>query len=393
MKSKNIIFVLTVLSCLLMPFLSFAQKSSRGGNSGSGGGLYAEDASGRRALLDVFNFAPDLLEGVKTSGIKIPETRSLKAWGVDTFSIRDLYLEDELLSRVSSWRKSSPIITSRLIQAIKRVKIYVLGHPFGPILEEGNQTYIVNKNVILARPIAVYIKDYGFFLSRDAFESLDQQNQIAFLIHECLRHVQISYGFDISEEKLQQITIRILRGHEVNKSLDTQEYLGNIAIKTRGSSEIANQLAEISSMILSLRLKSYSNLSPTAARALEDLEFQADLLVSTVRSSGLPLSFSDQLLDFTSHFLKIKKNYSIPETVYEGLAAIETRSRSVVDRAITRDIYNIVDDATDSAIALNNILGLEMITKDINQKGWWRSDYRIVAQDVLIKMKEMGIIL
>jgi hypothetical protein len=63
---------------------------------------------------------------------------------------------------------------------------------------------------------ALYIKNFGSFISKKHFESLDLNNQVALIIHEALRHQQITNNFGITNQSVQLITASVMNGNSVD---------------------------------------------------------------------------------------------------------------------------------------------------------------------------------
>lgn len=76
------------------------------------------------------------------------------------------------------------------------------------------------------KTIAFYSKNFGILISKNDFNQLNTNNQIALIIHESLRHVQIQYNFRMSDVSIQKITAAIVnREPHTGESLDTKEYV------------------------------------------------------------------------------------------------------------------------------------------------------------------------
>lgn len=399
MKNINVLGKILLYGVLtLNSKLSYAAHLQRyEGPGGTGGGLIATDSKGQRSLLDIMNYAPQTLEHNKQNGKKIPLTKSLKAWGVDTMSMKDLGHYEGLKAKVEAWQESSPFVIRYALQALDKVKIYVLNHNFGSMITKNINPHILNSDIKSVEPVAFYSKDIGFFLSVKQFESLNYLNQQATLLHETLRHLQLTYKFDLTESQLQKLTVLLITAEPNSVNLDDIKFIGKTGIKNEETFKLAKDVAEVSASLLSLRLNLKAQIhNHLILLMIEKVEDKMDGLVANLRGSGTSnIEFSElrKTLDELENIrTSLVNETQLSNDTHKNSEEIFYKFLNIVSEFNAISVINSSMDLTDSIVSLKNAFGVELITRDINKNGWWFSKYRLNAQQTLVLMKEIGLI-
>lgn len=385
------------------------------GGIDTGGGSTAINTRGQKALLDLHNFAPDMVGTPSDPGLRITETTALRHMGMDTTTIQKLGLKDDLLKLVDAQKRKSPILAKRLQDAIQNVKVFIIDREFGEAATKAARPTIAvdcsheaenfntcrGPEIRETTPSAIYVKDHGFFLSKKEFESLDRTNQKALLLHESLRHVQLTYGINTSELNLQKLTVHILRNAPEKSSLDTEEMLGKSLHEVYNPYFVGKRLAIASSELLRARLKTQYKLDQDTALLLERWERDLDMYAVAARNAGtneaagrgavteidLDANLATLCNEMTTFVQSGKVDTETKRNVSE-IATLLTDIRKFF--AIAKPEYSFAN-GKDATIDLNDALGIEAITKGLNRDGW-NSDYRAPALAAIAEMKRLGII-
>ncbi|RYZ66752.1 MAG: hypothetical protein EOP09_12185, partial [Proteobacteria bacterium] len=195
------------------------RRSSMGG-VGSGGGTGYQGGLLDLAIYNQVAFFD------KTPGAQLPDTRSYKKFGFDRLNNRSLPVVQKTLAQLHVWFVSSPEISSRVAEALTSMPIY-----YGARIPQGTPlAYYIPSDFNISGSeleiLGIYIPTLGNFTSREKFEALSEKNQMAYLIHEALRHLQISHGSLMTDESLQQLTAKIMGAPKnPQDTLDRMEYM------------------------------------------------------------------------------------------------------------------------------------------------------------------------
>lgn len=192
------------------------------GGVDSGGGTLVQMPN-RLGVLDLYLHNPAAFYSEKKRTAPLLETRAYKKYGIDTLSADSGILAKTLL-QIQHWESTSPLLAKSLKAALKNLPIFYINGSFQFI----SASYVVPESLNIPEEQlklgALYIKDFGVLISKTDFDLLSEKNQMALLIHEALRHQQISFGQKgLSHDRIQRITAQLV--NTPNTSLDTEEYL------------------------------------------------------------------------------------------------------------------------------------------------------------------------
>lgn len=225
MRTKFALFSALLVLAAGMPELGRAE-ADRGGDISGGGAWVAPD--GNRVLLDLYVSRPEIARESGSPGMKLPVSPALESIFIERLNKKEFELVKKAQARLDLWDASSPVVVGLVREALERAPLFYTSYRIGfrdehyfipEELESGERVGSI-------QTMAYYSKGFGILVSKSDFESLSERDQIALLIHESLRHVQISYGYDLSDRALQNITAAIvLRNPEENESLDGERYL------------------------------------------------------------------------------------------------------------------------------------------------------------------------
>jgi hypothetical protein len=232
-----------ILTLLALPLQ--AQRALAGGDV-SGGGTYVQVPGGFQ-LLDLY------LEGAPRAGAghRLPDSPALKQVGMDRLFARRPELKVEVMERLHLWRNSSPEIVGLLESALAQAEhsFFYTDHAVAKL-----ESYFIPPEREIARErllaAAVYHKEIGTVISREAFEASDRRSQVALLIHELLRHVQIRYGLRLSDKSVQALTAKLAARQPAGESLDEAPYLDGplleqIRLRREAEREVLRQLERL----------------------------------------------------------------------------------------------------------------------------------------------------
>lgn len=200
---------------------------SRAGGDISGGGTWA-NLQGKKVLLDFYVSRPEVIFESGSPGVELPQSRALEAISIDRLNKAEFEVVKKAHARLDLWEKSSPVVVDLIREALARAPLFYTTYRIGFL----DQHYFIPDELATRdlldslKTMAVYSEGFGILVSKADFDSLDERNQIGLLIHESLRHVQISYGLDLSDRALQSITAAIvLHTPEMDETLDSEKYL------------------------------------------------------------------------------------------------------------------------------------------------------------------------
>ena len=217
---------------MVMPLLASARpglsryeemKSSQSyqnsdGGQGSGGGSFVLVA-GRKQLLDIY--VNNGYVGAKSYAL--PRTRALNTLGVEKINGVQSEVLAETQARIDRWASSSPQFIQLLKQALNSAPFYYINLKFN-ILDRNYD--LENKSTPeVVETGALTIKNFGVAISLPSFEELDSESQVALLIHESIRYVNIIYGFKTSPRALQRLTVLIAQGAPSAAAINSPDIL------------------------------------------------------------------------------------------------------------------------------------------------------------------------
>ena len=206
--------LLTALISAIMAYsvTSYAQKRGPGEGGGGGSGI---TINGKTELLDVYIFKKthtNYQSPPSQKGITLPTTRALSELHLEKLTNEKLVVVQLALKKLEIWGNSAPFFIISLRNALTNAPIFYTDYVYGG----KDKNYWIPPallNQILPdsiKTLSFYAKNIGILIAKSDFESLDLFNQVALLIHEAIRHLQLQYGFSITNEKLQMITANVV---------------------------------------------------------------------------------------------------------------------------------------------------------------------------------------
>lgn len=354
---------------------SFNKKS--GGVDSGGGGNLILFKNGDLKLLDFVanSFTPPW---AKLPRMVIPQTLSLEAWGVDRLDLDKAGFASAMKAKIVAWEKSSPFVAGILKRAIGTLPVYVVDYE---ILVQDQNYFLPSQarsldiqGVVTA---ALYVTDYGLLVSKKYFERLDYENQLGLLLHESLRHVQLTFGYGNSSRSLQNLTVALMRGPQpgLGESLDSPEYLdGDLLqslLRQTQMEVLAVSVIPKGCLIYQKVLKKFCPIEKLLANQI----FEAYIEISNFLQKP-DNGASDELMTWVYHTSKDLFPLANDLMVAEMLGQIQGAQGAIMS-------LNKVAADTDS---------LDVISKDFNKRGYFWGSYKSEARTIIKNLKTAGIL-
>ena len=212
-----------------------SEQSHLNGGVDSGGGSIVLRQDGSPQLLDFFvHKSVQSRSGLESiQPIKIKSTSALNEWGIDRLDRLDrestIYHAalDKLILKAET---TSPFMSSLIRNAIFNLPIYVVDYDLG-LKDKHYYLPKAQKNNDIREVVtgAVYFKNFGVFVSKKIFDKLNFEDQVGLLLHESLRHLQITHEYNFTDQELQTITTAIIQSYSKSPNLDSPQVLkGNL---------------------------------------------------------------------------------------------------------------------------------------------------------------------
>jgi hypothetical protein len=234
-----------VVAPLLVAAQTFDTQSSRAslskrvlrGGIDTGGGTMVRLNDGTYSLLDIANFAPDL-NRISPVGVQLPlfqnpikglfVSAAEKRFG-KSLSLKNIGLDRDYQELVEKWRESSPLFVKVVLGSSNVTTAYYHFVDIGFTGADANAYIRSSLDPSSLSLVAVYTLKpdiqtaFSNFLtiSRPQFNKLNRIGQLGLFVHEVLRARQLYDRYDFSDQELQKLTVRILKGPVTkNDSLD-----------------------------------------------------------------------------------------------------------------------------------------------------------------------------
>jgi hypothetical protein len=193
-----------VISLILM-LIALPLAAQQEGATSSGGGS-SVSVEGKRQLLDIYLHQGRPL--LPIPGSKLPKTEALKKIGIERLDPNKSPAFALARSWLASWRQNSPNVVAIIEESLDETPFFYVPLEFGFTDQTFHLPPGAKKDPVLKTlsTVAYYQAELGVLVSKPAFESLDLTNQAALLVHEAVRHIQITYGAKLSNELLQNLT-------------------------------------------------------------------------------------------------------------------------------------------------------------------------------------------
>jgi hypothetical protein len=343
-----------------------------GGNISGGGSIVK--VQGTPVLLDLL-FSPSVgpLDG--QPGQPLPKTKAFLTLGFDRLNQGDFAVTKAALERVSIWEKTSPVVTGLLQEALTHARLYYTQYRIG---FRDTHYFIppafaahVNENEFTT--IAYYAKNFGILVSQPDFDELDFRNQVALVIHESLRHVQIQYGYLMSDASVQKMTAAIVdRDPQPGESLDSRDYADNELL------ESIERPKRKENELLSLRKKVCEAAIPYA----QQMSGKAIDSYKVVCRSSKKLTTEE----LRAHFMEMANE--VPREDYYAFS-------NAASEAITLFVDEILAQSQPSSRRLIDVtvsayaVGIDKATEDAQNGRWW-SATKLKLREGLINLVNLG---
>jgi hypothetical protein len=209
--------------------------------SGGGTSVEVQTATGQleRVLLDFVNLGQP--PATHTPGFKFERTRAYKKLGVEKLELSKTPFYSDLVNRFKLFEQKSPLFVKYLTQAARNVAIYYTPYRFTKV---DPTTYFVDpslKENLKPQPVALFTSGFGILVSVPGAEQFSYENQRGLFAHEVVRHLQLSYGFRMTDKTVQSVVNLLLNGDpSIAPSFDSEAYFGKEKWKDLvGSEEVS----------------------------------------------------------------------------------------------------------------------------------------------------------
>jgi hypothetical protein len=387
-------------NCLtIMGFVTGIASTSiafaRGPGEAGGGGNLVHLGANRFELLDLYIFRAEHPEWssqmLSSVGHQLPSTRALQEIHVERLNNANFPVVDSLKQKLSHprWKAQGLGELFETIQlALQNAPIFYTEYRINARDKSPWIPPFLRKTLFLENllPVALYAQGWGILVSKSDFEALDDRNQMALLLHEVLRHVQIFYKYDMTDQALQTITAAVVLDYpsipreitlEVRKTVEGDRstftaakqynlHLKGLCAALRGlHASLREELqSEIQTICLAPQLK--GEMTFEAGMALND-----SVRVATKRISNL---FLDQLKAHLEKYMEdIEREMARPRAQRRGIKGITTdpnvqKSLELI-AAVSTDIFEWSGMHPQLRIATNKLkdvtLSLEHFDLDV----------------------------
>lgn len=351
-------------------------KKSGGVDSGGGGNLILFK-NGDLKLLDFVanSFTPP---SALLPRMVIPKSPSLEAWGIDRLDLDKAGFSSAMKAKVAAWEKSSPFVAGILMRAIGTLPVYVVDYEF--LVQDQNYflpTQARSSDIQGVATAALYVTDYGLLVSKKYFERLDYENQLGLLLHESLRHVQLTFAYANSSRSLQNLTVALMRGPQsgVVESLDSPEYLDGDLLK--------GLLRQMQIEVLAM------SAIPKGC-----------LIYQKVIKKTCPIHnlVSSQVFDAyneISEFLQTPDRGSSDE-LKDWIYNTSKDLLPLADRLMWTEMTGQIQGTQDAMMSVSKVAAntnsLDLISRDFNERGYFWSSYKSEARTIIKNLKKAGIL-
>lgn len=248
--------------CLLI-LLGFIKVTALAGSASTAGGSVVTPHSGARSVfLDVFLENPNLIE----PNISTTYTVSALAQraGTDLFDPLENSSISALLNRkLDFWQRYAQLSTTQNIvndvrEVLHTTTFYITPYAFGfsPVGYEVPDDFYNSYPNAKIEPAIIYIENFGALISAPAWSRLGPTSQIAALVHETLRQLQISYHHSMSNLDLQKMTaLLVLRSPSQSNEVELEKLWYGTSINTQELEDLLNQGDSLSQRLAQTQTK------------------------------------------------------------------------------------------------------------------------------------------
>lgn len=270
------------------------------GGVDSGGGTLVV-ARQTRGLLDLYLYN-DKAFSSRESGIALPETPSYQDHGFDALINSESSIIPMTLAQVEKWKESSPIIANLVSKALKELPLYYVN---AKLIFKDQMIYVPANISFPPGTIALgayYLKDMGVFIEKNSFDCLSLKNQMGLLVHEALRHRQLSFESGMSNEVIQKLTALMISEPQKGMTLDNVAYLNDRIIeKILKVAKLRTRAKEKAESLCKERPDTCQVLRGTVEEILENYRAMSDYQLTT-EFFNEPSNERERELDFRREF-------------------------------------------------------------------------------------------
>jgi hypothetical protein len=179
------------------------------------------------ALLDLVEQDASVLSTHSQSGQIINFGRVGQVLGYEKHAAADFAIYSELKKSIDAWSSSSPTLTQILNTAINGTEWRFSEFNVSPAADRYVANEVSQKECEKIIPAVIYSDDLGALTATSVWNQLDFESQMGLVLHESLRHMQLTYGISVNTKTIQELTAKIiLQNPESGESLDVEKYLG-----------------------------------------------------------------------------------------------------------------------------------------------------------------------
>ncbi|MGZ3771941.1 MAG: hypothetical protein ACXVCP_06575 [Bdellovibrio sp.] len=308
-------------------------KLNAQGGVDSGGGTFI-NVKQNLGLLDLYLYNQKAFFDQTKGASALPETKAYQKVGFDRLITNQIPLLQKTLAQIQKWIPSSPIMAPRISEALAGLPIYYTQYKI-----HGNHlNYYLPTNINIDSSNltlgAYYLNGFGVFIEKNIFDQISESNQMALLIHEALRHFQISLSSAISNDVVQKLTAKIMTNPQPLETLDTYEFMSGPILDNVLQKRI-------------LTLKSYRIVKSACAHGITEF-------CSLVEMTG---PFGNEFVEAINNALNTYNKRKFTENQNTG--ATESYfwdALNLADDLITQNVGDGLDDVKQSAFQLNRAI-------------------------------------
>lgn len=392
----------------------YRPSSKKGGvdTAGGTGFIVSENQIG---LLDFYNFNKEAFNDTRMSK-PVEMTKALKAFGYDEAKLKNLEAHQELVKILKIKKASSPILVTKVLAAVERMAVFWTTYELDLLQNQMHVTAESQINQAQLTSLAAYYKNFGTFVNLNKFNKLSLKNQMGLILHEGLRHIQISHQTLWDNSTIQFITAEIFSAS--NESLDRVEYLEgklldkyiaaleNVYKKSERGERVAKSLGTLCEAGLKIyceweqHFKS-EGLSPDQSEDLQDLAYKTYAALDRIDAVNLP---SDENLVWTNQYVAVTDmirtlenaalggiNYSTWHKIYSTnrhlIMDLETNGMA----GINEQLVSMEDDLLEATFALENSSALKIGVALSNYNESFFSPNHQQLKEIELKLVESGV--
>ncbi|MGZ6442458.1 MAG: hypothetical protein ACXWRU_20555 [Pseudobdellovibrionaceae bacterium] len=344
-------------------------KLNAQGGVDSGGGTFIT-VKQNFGLLDLYLYNQKAFFDQTKGASALPETKAYQKIGFDRLITNQIPLVQKTLAQIQKWIPSSPIMAPRISNALAGLPIYYTHYKI-----HGNHlNYSLPSNISIASSNlslgAYYLNGFGVLIEKNIFDQISESNQMALLIHEALRHFQISLTSAISNDVVQKLTAKIMTNPQPHETLDTYEFMSGPILDDVLQKQI-------------LTLKSYRILNSACAHGLT--EFCSLVEIPGPFGNEFVAAMNVAISTYMKRKFTENQNTSITESYFWD-------AFNLANELNTQNVGDVLNDVKQSAFDLNRAIEsyslMDMSLEDFNENNtFFSSDGRHAAK-ILYELRD-----